>query len=132
MAKQTATGIDGSVTFISGHAAKFAAFEFTEGQRLVDTTGFGDTHETFEGGIQFSSFRVDGIPQFDDTATSPGFGAMSGTPAAMTLQFAAGCTVAFSGVIESISGSSTAVNDARLMFTGRGSGDITEAWDEGV
>lgn len=133
MALTKAVGSDASISFISGFNACFDTFSLVIGQRLINTTCFGDSYETNRAGLKFGRWSASGKPIFDAATTKPGFDDLTGTSAGsgtITLTVATSCTLAFTGIIDSI-GIDTNVNgETRLTYTGVTSGAITETWDE--
>ena len=126
-----AVGVNGSVTFISGHNATFDRFDFTQGQRLINTTGFGDTFESNTAGLKFSRFSAEGTPKYGAANTAPGFGdTMTQTGGNTTFQVATNCTVTLTGILTDINVRSDVNGEARLTFNGVGDGAVTQAWAE--
>lgn len=130
MAETVAVGVDGSVSFISGHNAVFDSFELMIGQRLVSTTGFGDTFEEVRGGLKYGSWTCAGKPKFDVSSSAPNLDGIAGAGGSITLTVATGCTFQFTGVIERGGISSDVNGGARLVYSGVTSGAVTETWDE--
>jgi hypothetical protein len=131
MATTPATGTDGSVTFITGHNAKFASWTLNISQALVDVTGY-DSSGYFQavGGLKSGSWTVAATLKYDAATHTPGATAMTKNGGAMTLQVASGCTYAFTGIIISAGLSSDVGAGARIVYSGVTSGAITETWDE--
>lgn len=125
-----AVGTDASISFISGHNACFDRFELTIGQRLVNTTCFGDTYESNRAGLKFGRWMAEGKPIYDDTTTKPGFDDMTGTGNTVTFTIATGCTLAVTCIIDTISVRADVNGEQRLTYTGVTSGAVTETWDE--
>jgi len=125
-----AVGTDASVSFISGHNLCADRFELTIGQRLINTTCFGDTYESNRAGLKFGRWMVEGKFIYDTTNTKPGFDDLTGTGGTITLTIATGCTLAFTGIIDTISGRADVNGEQRLTYTGVTGGAATETWDE--
>jgi hypothetical protein len=126
-----AVGVNGAVSFITGHAATFDRFDFTQGQRLINTTGFGDTFESNTAGLKFSRFSAEGTPKYNVSSSAPGYGTtMSQTGGTLTYTVATGCTVSVTGILTDINVRSDVNGEARLTFNGVGDGAVTQVWDE--
>ena len=125
----TASGVDGSVTFVNTHNAKFDTWTMRAGQRMNNITGFdsGGFEENL-GGLKFGEGSATGHNQYGVANTAPGMASFSKTGGNATFQVATNCTLA-STIIVSDGTISVDVNGAsRIAFNYRTSGTITEAW----
>jgi hypothetical protein len=130
MATTPATGVDGNVSFISGHTASFNSWTLNISQALVDVTAYGDTYAANVGGLKFGSWTVGGTLKYDAASHSPNAEVLEKTGGAMVLTVAPLCTYSFTGIPTSCSISSDVGGGARVSWAGVTSGAITEAWDE--
>lgn len=130
MAETRIIGNDGSVTFLSGHNVEANSWSLTINAVVSDTTAYGDTFRTFRGGVKQWSGSVSGFMSFDATSTAPSVDDFSGTPAAITLTAATGCTYGGSVIISNVVINTTKTGDATISFDLQGSGTLTETWDE--
>lgn len=130
MATTPATGVDGNVSFISGHNASFNSWTLTVSQALVDVTAYGDVYAAHVGGLKFGSWTVGATLKYDAASHSPNAEVLEKTGGSMTLQVATNCTYAFTGIPVSCSLSSDVGGGARVTWSGVTSGTITESWDE--
>lgn len=130
MATTPATGVDGLVSFITGHNASFNSWTLNISQALVDVTAYGDTYAANIGGLKFGSWTVGATLKYDAASHSPNAEVLEKVGGAMTLQVATNCTYAFTGIPTSCSISSDVGGGARVSWAGVTSGAIVEAWDE--
>jgi hypothetical protein len=126
----TAVGIDGSVTFVTGHNAKFDRFDLTIGQRLINTTGYGETYEVNSGGLKFGRFTASGHVKFNVATSALGMDDLTGTGGSAVFQLASTCTETVTVIIETINVTSDVNGEERVTFSGPTSGAVVEAWDE--
>lgn len=128
----TAFGSDGDVTFITGHHANFMRWAYGVTQGVVDETGYdsGGWGENKGTGIKRAGFSAMGYPQYNAASTTPGLSAITAAGGSITLQVAAGCTIAFTGIISSANVASDLEGQATLSYSGVQTGTPTINWDE--
>lgn len=132
MALDAITGVEGTLSFLTGHNLFFNTAQLSFGQRIHRVTKFTDTAEVYKGGIKGGGGSVSGVlMQGAGSADSPGVkvSAIAVAPASMTIGYASGCSHAFNALVANASMSSdieNSGNTASYSFTI--SGDITETW----
>ena len=126
MALTKAVGSDASVSFISGFNVCADRFSLTVGQRLINTTCFGDAYETNRAGLKFGRWMVEGKPIYDASNTKPGLDDLTAGGGSITLTIATSCTEQFTGIQDTISINSDVNGESRLTYTGVTSGAVTE------
>lgn len=127
----TAVGVNGSVTFVTGHNAKFDRYALTIGQRMINTTGYDSGgFEENTAGLKYGFGKASGHMKYGVASSAPGIDVLSQTGATSTFQIAVGCTLAATTVIETISINSDVNGEERVDFNFRLSGTITQIWAE--
>ncbi len=133
MALTVASGVDGSVTFVTGHVAKFDSWAARYGQRMNNITGFDSGgYEENLGGLFFGEGSATGHMKYGTTATTgvlsttaPGLSKVGGTA---TFQIATGCTISHSTIVSDVNVSSDVNGAARVSFNWRSSSTVTQTW----
>jgi hypothetical protein len=129
MALTIASGVDGSVTFVTGHAAKFDSWTMRAGQRLNNITGFdsGGFEENL-GGLKFGEGSCTGHLKYGVASSAPGMATFAKAGGAATFQVATGCTLAATIIVSDGTISSDVNGAARVAYNYRTAGTITETW----
>lgn len=129
MADTTIIGLSGSVTLPSGSSLKIFRATLRLSQRIIDITNTGSSgNMEVVGGLKSATGTVLGYPHYGTAASSPGWGAISATPASMVVTAATGCTYTFNALI---SGLELAIDyEGKTVVTGAfaSSGAIVEVW----
>ena len=128
MALTKAVGSDANITFLSQHNFCCDMWELERGQRLIDTSCFGDAAESFRGGRQYGSFAAEGKPIYGAASTALGFDAISAAAASVTFTVATGCTIAVGVVVTNIRLRPVHGGESRVAFVGVTSGSVTVVW----
>ncbi len=129
MALTVASGVDGSFTTVTGHAAKFDTWKLTGGQRLINITGFDSAgFEENIGGLKYGRWEATGFARYGTAATSTGIQNMSKVGGTATFQVATGCTESATCIVENVEIMQDVNGASRLKFSGVTSGTITEVW----
>jgi hypothetical protein len=128
MAQTKPTGLDASITFLSAHNLCADMFELERSQQLIPIGCFGDTHQTYAGGMQSGAFTVEGKPIANAASTDPGFGAMSATAASIVFTCKSGCTVTINGIVTNMRWRAVWGGEQRLAYVGVTSGAPTVVW----
>lgn len=122
------SGLDASVTMLSGYNLCADFFELERSQQLIPTACFGDTSQTFVGGMQSGAFTVEGKPIANNTNTDPGFGSITGTAASIVFTCKTGCTVTINGIVSNMRWRAVWGGEQRLVYNGVTSGTPTVVW----
>lgn len=137
----TATG--GAAALPTGCNGRFQTYDAETSFPEVDITGFGDGGAaTFApaGGVRCTG-TVNSILQFDATNTSPfpttiadgsalTLADLDDVIGAMTLTVTTGCTLAFSGIISSVSFNRGETGAATGSYRFGSTGQLTLTWDQ--
>src|SRR4051812_19376823 len=130
MAQKTAVGVNGVISFITGHVLRFDRYSLAVRQALLPTTAFGDLFEVNTAGLKSGRFSASGHFVYDFATTAPGVASMSQTGGTVTFTIAPGCTEAVTCIIGEIAIENEVAGDARGTYSGVTSGAVTETWDE--
>ena len=130
-----ATGVDGNITFVTGHNAKFDRWEAVYGQRMINISGFdsgGD--EEAEGNMRYGRGAATGTmrygtnPNTANTATAIGSATLVRTGQTITLVPGVGCTISHLAIVSEVMPSVDVNGEARVTFNYTKTGPSTETW----
>lgn len=134
----TIQGSTGDYTQVTGFNGKITSHSSTLNITTVETTGFDDkgyaVHEpakvdmngTASGTLEFDAATTQPAPS-TLLATTVDFSAAKGS---LTLQYASGCTMAFTAVMQSVGMGMTEGGKSDLSHSFQSTGAITITWDE--